>query len=62
MVSRIQRSSPCRALSMASAKFDLSNLYVMASEPLHNVDKRLMVVLTVAVDLLTSAAELVEVT
>ena len=47
---------------MASAKFDLSNLCVMASEPLHNVDKRLMVVLTVAVDLLTSAAELLEVT
>ena len=53
MVSRVQRSSPCSALSIASAKFDLSKLCVMASEPLHRVDKRLMVVLTVAVDLLT---------
>ena len=53
MVSRVQRSSPCSALSIASAKFDLSKLWVMASEPLHRVDKRLMVVLTVAVDLLT---------
>ena len=40
---------------MASGRFDLNKLWVIVSEPRDKVDKRLMVVLTVAVDLLTSA-------
>ena len=59
MVSKIQRSSPCNADSMASAKFDLSKLCVIASDPLHNVDNKLIVVLTEAVvDLAASAPAL----
>lgn len=59
MVSKIQRSSPCNADSMASAKLDLSKLCVMASDPLHNVDNKLIVVLTEAVvDLAASAPAL----
>ena len=42
---------------MASAKLDLRRLCVMASEPRHKVDNKLMVVLTEAVvDLAASAA------
>ena len=53
MVSRMQRSSPCSALSMASRRLDRSRSWVMDSEPRQRVDKRLMVVDTDAEDLLS---------
>ena len=50
MVSRMHRSSPCRADSMASGRLDLRSSLVTASEPRQSVDSREIVVEVEAAD------------
>jgi len=45
------RSSPCRAFSMASGSWERSKSWVMTGEPRHNVDRRLITVDMLGLDL-----------
>ena len=62
MVSRMHRSSPCSAHSMASGRFDLKSSFVTASDPRQRVDSNDIVVEVDAADLdtLSGVAEVAE--